>query len=137
MPQIDIATFLPQAFWLVTVFIVFYLIVLGYILPSFSAILKIRAKKLNQGKEIFLLMDTQKNNLNTSFSQIILDTSKKSTELIKLSSGSGFTWIDNSLTATHSKPLNNSFIEEIAQSNTNKNILSNITLLLVLSSYLI
>ena len=51
MPQMDAVTFLPQVTWLVVVFTLLYLIVLDKILPTLSRILKLRAKKLSQGKK--------------------------------------------------------------------------------------
>jgi hypothetical protein len=48
MPQFDIFSFFSQLFWLFVGFSYLYLLLSFYILPAFAAILKIRAKKLNQ-----------------------------------------------------------------------------------------
>jgi hypothetical protein len=48
MPQFDIFSFFSQLFWLFVGFSYLYLLLRFYILPAFAAILKIRAKKLNQ-----------------------------------------------------------------------------------------
>lgn len=47
MPQLDIATFLGQSTWLTVVFMGFYLIMVGSVLPLLSRALKLRAKKLD------------------------------------------------------------------------------------------
>lgn len=46
MAQLDTASFLPQVFWLMVVFTVFYLIVQKNVIPTISTILKVRAKLL-------------------------------------------------------------------------------------------
>jgi hypothetical protein len=46
MPQFDIFSFFSQLFWVFVGFYYLYLALSLYILPSFAAILKVRAKKL-------------------------------------------------------------------------------------------
>jgi hypothetical protein len=46
MPQVDKVTFLPQVFWLVVLFLVFYVTILRDVLSSVNAVLKIRLKNI-------------------------------------------------------------------------------------------
>jgi hypothetical protein len=48
MPQFDTFSFFSQLFWVFLGFSYLYLLLCFYILPAFAAVLKIRAKKLNQ-----------------------------------------------------------------------------------------
>ena len=48
MPQFDTFSFFSQLFWVFIGFSYLYLLLCFYILPAFSAVLKIRAKKLSQ-----------------------------------------------------------------------------------------
>lgn len=74
MPQLDIAAFLPQIFWLCVIFTIFYLVALNNVLPMLSTILKVRFKKLSQGQEILertdLLNNSLKNNVSKSLSKV-------------------------------------------------------------------
>lgn len=71
MPQMDSVTFLSQVTWLVVVFSIFYLIVLEKILPTLSRILKIRSKKLSEGKEIANLVADEEKKLQREASEIL------------------------------------------------------------------
>jgi hypothetical protein len=48
MPQFDIFSFFSQLFWVFFGFITLYLLFSFYLLPSLSAILKVRKRKLSQ-----------------------------------------------------------------------------------------
>ena len=50
MPQLDVATYRSQVFWLVVVFVGYYGLVAGDILPSIATRRKARAKKLAQSQ---------------------------------------------------------------------------------------
>lgn len=63
MPQLDIASYLPQVFSLVIVFFFFYTIVIKNILPSLGTILKVRSKKLSQGQDLIKDMKTESSNV--------------------------------------------------------------------------
>lgn len=127
MPQMDTATFLPQVFWLLVVFITFYAIVMGYILPSVSLILKVRAKKLSQGKEIFQEMHAEENQVEKVYSQILAASSKDSSLLLQKSSSAANNWLDLTLSNTTGKSageklkaLNSSYMQEILKSSAQK-----------------
>lgn len=52
MPQFDKITFFNQIFWLLTLFLTFYLVLLKNFLPKISAVLKVRTKKLLKGNSL-------------------------------------------------------------------------------------
>lgn len=72
MPQFDVFSFLSQLFWVFLGFLLFYLLICFYLLPSLAAILKIRKRKLIQvsaDQNSTLIMDTN----FISFTRVSLD----------------------------------------------------------------
>jgi len=47
MPQLDKFSFIPQIGWLILVFLTIYFVLLHFVLPQLSSVLKTRSKKLN------------------------------------------------------------------------------------------
>ena len=80
MPQFDIFSFFSQIFWVFTGFTFFYLILSFFLLPSLSAILKVRKHKLAQ-TNTFEKSDTLTNNFSNSVivksNNLIVDFSAK------------------------------------------------------------
>lgn len=93
MPQMDSVTFLSQVTWLVVVFSVFYLIVLEKILPTLSRILKIRAKKLSEGKEISTLVVEEQKKLQSEASELVGKSAKTSHLLLQDKASGLNTWL--------------------------------------------
>jgi len=96
MPQLDTATYLPQVFWLLLVFFIFYICVLQFILPKLSTILKVRSKKLNEGEHILDEMSTESNELGVVYDNILTKSLKESERLVQMSNNEAFTWVDSS-----------------------------------------
>ena len=72
MPQFDIFSFFSQLFWVFLGFLLFYLLICFYLLPSLAAILKIRKRKLVQvstDQNSTLIADTN----FASFTKVSLD----------------------------------------------------------------
>lgn len=109
----DTATFLPQVFWLVVVFFTFYLIVLKNILPGLSQILKVRSKKLSQGKDIFAEMKEEENNAKESLNQAFANSSKTSGQKVQETATEAFSWVSNSLSGTAGKKTSLSQVQEM------------------------
>ena len=99
MPQMDAVTFLPQVTWLVVVFTLLYLIVLDKILPTLSRILKLRAKKLSQGKEFSTLVADEEAKLNSEASEILFKSAKESNLLLQEKVQALNTWLPETLKA--------------------------------------
>ena len=93
MPQMDSVTFLSQVTWLVVVFSIFYLIVLEKILPTLSRILKIRAKKLSEGKGISTLIADEEKKLQSEASELIGKSAKASHLLLQDKASGLKTWL--------------------------------------------
>ena len=93
MPQMDSVTFLSQVTWLVVVFSIFYLIVLEKILPTLSRILKIRAKKLSEGKGISTLVADEEKKLQSEASELIGKSAKASHLLLQDKASGLKTWL--------------------------------------------
>lgn len=96
MPQLDTATFLPQVFWLLVVFFIFYVLVINFILPKLSTILKVRSKKLSQGESILGEMTSEKNALGVVYDNILSKSLKESERLIQSSYSGALSWIESS-----------------------------------------
>jgi hypothetical protein len=99
MPQLDTTTFLPQVFWLIVVFFIFYVLVLQFILPKLSTILKVRSKKLSQGQNILGEMSSETNELGVVYDNILITSLKESERLIQLSTTGTFSWVDSTSNA--------------------------------------
>jgi F0F1-type ATP synthase membrane subunit b/b' len=78
MAQLDTAAYLPQVFWLVLVFGVFYMIVIKNIVPTLSTILKVRTKKLSQGQELLEKMGEERVKIGAEYDRIIAKALKGS-----------------------------------------------------------
>ena len=96
MPQLDTATYLPQVFWLLVVFFIFYVLVLQFILPKLSTILKIRSKKLNEGENILGEMFSENKELGLIYDNILTKSLKESERLLQISNNEAFSWVETS-----------------------------------------
>lgn len=120
MPQLDIASYLPQVFSLVVVFSIFYLIVLKNILPTMGTILKVRAKKLTQGQDLIGNMETENNKIVVEYDNILSTSLKESGQLLQNTAVDSSTWINENLLSTistsTSKPvlsINNIYVKSL------------------------
>ena len=68
MPQVDKVTFLPQVFWLVVLFLVFYVTILRDVLYSVNAVLKIRLKNIEVNQLNKNLLGAENLNVFTVYS---------------------------------------------------------------------
>lgn len=68
MPQVDKVTFLPQVFWLVVLFLVFYVTILRDVLYSVNAVLKIRLKNIEVNQLNKNLLGAENLNVFTAYS---------------------------------------------------------------------
>jgi hypothetical protein len=96
MPQLDTATFLPQVFWLLLVFFIFYVLVINFILPKLSTILKVRSKKLSEGESILGDMTAETNEMGVVYDTILSKSLKESERLIQSSYSGALSWIEAS-----------------------------------------
>ena len=102
MPQLDIASYLPQVFWLLVVFFTFQMIVLKNILPTLSTILKVRSKKLSQGQDLISDMNAENDQVAVEQDNILSQSLKESGELLQKTVGDSSAWINDSLISTTS-----------------------------------
>ncbi len=79
MPQLDFATYLYQFNWFLLVFFVFYICVLKYILPTISAVMKARSKKLILDRKDVLAMNSQRRKVSKN-SEILWETALRTSE---------------------------------------------------------
>jgi len=96
MPQLDLASFLPQVFWFILIFFSYYILVLNNILPSLSRILKIRTKKLRQGKEVLATMTGERNNLTTNYDHFLSQSLRESGQFLQKGFNLSNSWISES-----------------------------------------
>ena len=119
------------------IFTSFYLVLLTNLLPRLSRILKVRAKKLSSGKEIFQDMSAEETILEKDFSRIITNTSKDSSILLQKSSNAASLWVDASLQETAGKngsiqEVNNLYMEKILKTSADQSLLLKLTAFLLL-----
>jgi hypothetical protein len=81
MPQFDIFSFFSQLFWVFLGFILFYLILSSYLLPSLGSILKIRKRKLAQ-----ITTNTSATNLADTSSSFVFANSNEWSKIFKITS---------------------------------------------------
>jgi len=96
MPQLDLASFLPQVFWFILIFFSYYIIVVNNILPSLSRILKMRTKKLSQGKELVITMTSERNNLSTNYDSFLGQSLRDSGQFLQNNFNLSNNWISQS-----------------------------------------
>lgn len=94
MPQLDTAAFLPQIFWLVLIFTIFYLVALNNVIPMVSRILKVRFKKLSQGQEIITLTDNFNKTIRENSSNLLSKVSQTSGGFLLDTLNVGRVWLD-------------------------------------------
>jgi hypothetical protein len=97
MPQLDTATFLPQVFWLLIVFWVFYLIVKNNIVPALSTMIKVRSKKLNLGSGNVGEMQGETGKISVTYDALIVKSLPESGNCLQSTTLEAGKWISKSL----------------------------------------
>jgi len=72
MPQLDIFTFFNQLFWFTIVFMCFYFVVLGIVIPKVSFVLKTRAKKLQHDTSSSTVLKAEATSVLSSYDKELL-----------------------------------------------------------------
>jgi F0F1-type ATP synthase membrane subunit b/b' len=126
MPQLDTATYLSQVFWLLLVFFVFYILVLQFILPKLSTILKVRSKKLNEGSHILEEMSSENKELGAIYDNILTKSLKESERLIQISINGAASWVETS-SQKHCAAVNSFYLKSIGNIYAKRGLLRNIT----------
>lgn len=134
MPQLDTATYLPQVFWLILVFFTFYVLVMNFILPKLSTILKVRSKKLSQGESILGEMASENNALGVVYDNILSKSLKESERLIQASSTGATSWIESSNDISDLRKINSFYLKSLGNIYAKRGILRGISRSLVTSS---
>lgn len=98
MPQLDIASFFSQIFWLLLVFILFYVVVQKNILPFISRVLKLRHKKLFVSKLIVNTYSQEQEEVNLRYNTFFSVTCNKLETLLHREKLSIDTWLSSSFT---------------------------------------
>jgi hypothetical protein len=73
MPQVDKVTFLPQVFWLVVLFLVFYVTILRDVLYSINAVLRVRFKNIEVNQSNKNLLGTENLNIFIIYSNFFIN----------------------------------------------------------------
>jgi hypothetical protein len=110
MPQLDIASYLPQVFSLLVVFFVFYLIVQKNILPTLGTILKVRAKKLSQGQDLISNMESENSKIAVEYDKILSTSLKESGQLLQNTASDSAVWVNTNLINSTSTSTENSVV---------------------------
>jgi hypothetical protein len=128
MPQLDLASFLPQVFWFILIFFSYYIIVVNNILPSLSRILKMRTKKLTQGKELLTSMSKERNNLSTSYDNFLSQSLRESSQFLQNGLNLSNNWLSQSQQSKlKNEDLVQSYLEALEKLSASQAILRNLS----------
>ena len=116
MPQLDFAVFLPQIFWLIIFFGLFFVISSFFILPVFSKIKNTRENIINSN-----LQNAEANNkkildIENQIEQLKVDTNKKITQAIELAEKKSLLQMQEAI-----KALDGDFRKNLTKINENLN----------------
>lgn len=125
MPQLDLASFLPQVFWFILIFFSYYILVVNNILPSLSRILKMRTKKLTQGKEVLVSMSSERNNLSTNYDSFLSQSLRESGQILQKGFSLSNNWISQSQVS--SEELVQSYLGTLEKLSASQAILRNLS----------
>lgn len=117
MPQLDFATFASQLFWLMLFFWSFYFIIVKYILPTISEILKVRQKKLRKSQAIINISASEQQELVADTDKIFQQAFAQSSQLLVTLVSDSATWLvttNTRLNHTTFLQLNKKYLNTIA-----------------------
>jgi len=103
-------------------------LVLQYILPKLSTILKVRSKKLNEGSHILGEMSSENNELGTIYDNILTKSLKESDRLLQNSNNGAFSWVESSSHKNISdlQKINSFYLKSIGNIYAKRGLLRNI-----------
>lgn len=128
MPQLDVMTFFTQFFWFSLGFSFFYIMLLHFVIPSISLVLKYRRKKLE-----FLALDINQKKENvssllTTYDNIIYKAFNSSKNYFAKVITHSDSWMQKSIQDTNSKndfaQANSSYLKAIGEKNFNFSVLN-------------
>lgn len=125
MPQLDKVTFLSQFFWLCFFYLGFYVVVLKFVLPKLSRILKLRKKKMTNSQEgittLYQENEKVREHLNTVISKGLQTSRSLFHQNVQLTTN----WLDKVLTETnksHYQNINKMYIQSVGESSFSQNV---------------
>jgi hypothetical protein len=105
MPQLDTATYFGQVTWLILVFVGYYRIVRGDLIPALTRLRKIRAKKKTHGLARTSQMRGEAKNVMHGYDRAVGKAALGALSLIQLELDNQGTWSKTALDAVSRKQL--------------------------------
>nr|BBD14165.1 ATP synthase F0 subunit 8 [Ophirina amphinema] len=119
MPQLDQVTFLPQVFWLVVLFLLFYIVSSEYYLPRISAGLKLRAKYFSHvGKGLNDKLSSDNLSLTNNLDKTLSPSVTYAVDFIGSVSKEANSWISASLGQVYAsqwKSINHDYLSRVVR----------------------
>lgn len=125
MPQLDTVTFLPQVFWLLLIFTVYFLLVDTKVIPTLSTVLKVRSKKFNHQQELVNSFGDENNSLQNEYKTTFVNALNESRNLLQDSTSEASNWSSATGVAVKESQASISylFMEKVTEISANKNYL--------------
>lgn len=126
MPQLDKITFLSQFFWLCFFYIGFYFLVLKFVLPKISLLLKLRRNKLNGSQDNVTLLNIENKKIHSHYETLFNNALITSKNTFTSSLGLIEQWLQSSYSTINTqKPyisMNKTYVRSIGENKLKENL---------------
>lgn len=128
MPQLDSTTFFSQFFWVAIFFLGFYLYWLRNILPTLSALLKMRQKRIDWCTKKISDFEKEGNQIQDAYENLWFTSLKKSREVYLNTFQTSSKWLQttiNEVNKTTFLPIHETYIQTMSEMYAEENLITN------------